>query len=116
MIEIIFAAFALAAALLFRWAEPMRAVAITCFAGWLLLPVGNFPPGSADVTFPYWVMGAALPSNMLLTKMWWPPVVALAGVLWRDKQTLLKFRLDWRDVPLALFCLWPIVQWPFTSH
>jgi hypothetical protein len=116
MIEIIFAAFALAAALLFRWAEPWRAVAITCFAGWLLLPVGNFPPGSADAAFPYWVMGAALPSDMLLTKMWWPPVLALAGVLWRDRQTLLQLRPDWRDVPLVLFCLWPIVQWPFTSH
>ncbi len=114
MIEIIFAAFALAAALLFRWTEPGRAVAITCFAGWLLLPVGNFPPGSADATFPYWITGAALPSDMLLTKMWWPPVVALAGVLWRDRQTLLQLRPDWRDVPLVLFCLWPIVQWPFT--
>ena len=116
MIEITFAAYALAAALLFRWAEPGRAVAITCFAGWLLLPVGNFPPGSADTTLPYWIMGAALPSDMLLTKIWWPPVLALAGALWRDRKSFLQLRPDWRDVPLVLLCLWPIVQWPFSEH
>jgi hypothetical protein len=52
---------------------------------------------------------------MLLTKMWWPPVVALVGVLWRDRQTLLQLRADWRDVPVVLFCLLPIVQWPFAA-
>lgn len=116
MIEIIFAAFALASALLFRWAEPARAVAITCFTGWLLLPVGNFPPGSAETTLPYWITGTALPSDMLLTKMWWPPVLALAGALWRDRKAFLQLRPDWRDVPLLLFCLWPVVQWPFGAH
>lgn len=116
MIEIIFAAFALAAALLFRWAEPGRAVAITCFAGWLLLPVGNFPPGSADAAFAYWITGAAVPSDMVLTKMWWPPVVALAGALWRDGKTLLRLRPAWGDAPMVLFCLWPIMQAPFAMH
>jgi hypothetical protein len=116
MIEAIFAAFGIAALLLFRFVAPARAVAITCFAGWLLLPVGHFPDGSADVTFPYWITGAAVPSDMLLTKMWWPPVLALAGALLTDRKTLARWRPGWIDVPMFLWCLWPIGQWSFVTH
>jgi hypothetical protein len=111
MIEAAFAAFAIAALPLFRFVTPSRAVAITCFAGWLLLPVGIYPPGSADVPIPYWITGAAVPSDMLLTKMWWPPVVALAGALLSDRRTLARWRPGWADIPMALWCLWPIGQW-----
>jgi len=112
----IFAVFGLAALFLFRLVEPSRAVAMTCLAGWLLLPVGNFPAGSAEAAFPYWITGAAVPSDMLLTKIWWPPVVALAGALWRDRPTLIGWRPEWRDGPVALFCLWPLAQGPFVAH
>jgi MFS family permease len=73
--------------------------------------VGNFPAGSADAINPYWITGAAVPSDMLLTKMWWPPVVALAGALWKDRETLVRWRPGWIDVPMVLWCLWPIGQW-----
>ncbi|MEO7728427.1 MAG: hypothetical protein ABIS45_14325 [Burkholderiales bacterium] len=116
MIEVLFAAFGVAALLLFRFVEPARAVAITCFAGWLLLPVGNFPPGSAAASFPYWITGTAVPSDMLLTKMWWPPVVALAGALWVDRENLARFRAGWVDIPLILWCLWPVGQWCFVAN
>lgn len=115
MIDIIFAVFAIAGLLLFRVVAPVRAVAITCFAGWLLLPVGNFPPGSADAIFPFWITGAAVPSYMLLTKMWVPPVVAFLGALWTDRQTVLGGRPGWIDLPIALWCLWPVGQWPFVA-
>ena len=52
MIEAIFTTFGIAAMLLFRFVAPPRAVAVTCFAGWLLLPIGNFPAGSAETVFP----------------------------------------------------------------
>jgi len=116
MIEAIFAAYGIVALLLFRFVAPSRAVAITCFAGWLILPVGNFPAGSTGTVFPYWITGAAVPSDMLLTKMWWPPVVALAGALWVDRQTLARWRPGWADVPMVLWCLWPIGQWPFVEN
>ena len=48
---------------------------------------------------------------MLFTKMWWPPVVALAGALWKDRQSLARYRPGWIDVPMALWCVWPIAQW-----
>jgi hypothetical protein len=111
MIEAVFAAFAIVALLLFRFVAPARAVAITCFAGWLILPIGNFPAGSAEAVFPYWITGAAVPSDMLLTKMWWPPVVALAGALLTDRRILTHFRLGWVDVSMCLWCLWPLAQW-----
>lgn len=116
MIEAIFVAFGIAALLLFRLVPPNRAVGLTCFAGWLILPVGNFPAGSADAIFPYWITGAALPSDMVLTKMWWPPVVALLGALWVDRETLARLRPGWTDVPMLLWCLWPIGQWPLIAN
>jgi hypothetical protein len=116
MIEAIYAAFGIAALLFFRYAAPARAVALTCFTGWLLLPVGHFPKGSADAVFPYWITGAAVPSDMLLTKMWWPPVVALAGVVLMDHKTLARWRPGWIDVPMFLWCMWPLGQWSFIAQ
>jgi hypothetical protein len=116
MIEAIFATFGISALLLFRFVAPARAVAITCFSGWLILPVGNFPAGSADAIIPYWITGAAVPSDMLLTKMWWPPVVALAGALWTDRETLARWRPGLIDIPMVLWCLWPIGQWSFATN
>src|SRR3981081_971241 len=111
MIEAIFATFGIAALLLFRFVAPARAVSSACVSGWLILPVGNFPAGSADAIFPFWITGTAVPSDMLLTKMWWPPVVALAGALLTDRKALTHFRPGWVDVPMVLWCLWPLVQW-----
>src|SRR6202051_3199826 len=116
MIEVVFAVFAIAALLSFRCMLPARAVAVTCFAGWLLLPVGNFPRGTADADIPYWITGAAVPSDMLLTKMWWPPVVALVGAAWADRGTLLRRRPGWADVPMALWCLWPLRPWVVVTN
>jgi hypothetical protein len=116
MIDAIFAAFGIAALLLFRFVAPARAVVITCFAGWLLLPVGHFPDGSADVIFPYWITGVAVPSDMLLTKIWWPPVLALTGALLTDRKNLARWRPGWMDVPIILWCLWPIGQWSFVTN
>jgi hypothetical protein len=116
MIETIFAAYGLIALLLFRFVTPSCAVATTCFAGWLILPVGNFPAGSTDTVFPYWITGVAVPSDMLLTKMWWPPVVALVGALWVDRQNLVRWRPGWADVPIAMWCAWPLLQWPLVEN
>lgn len=116
MIETIFAAYGLAALLLFRFVAPSSAVAATCFAGWLILPVGNYPAGSTGTVFPYWITGVAVPSDMLLTKMWWPPTAALVGALWVDRQNLMRWRPGWADVPIAMWCVWPILQWPLVNN
>jgi hypothetical protein len=116
MTEAIFTAFGIAALLLFRFVVPATAVAVTCVAGWLVLPVGHYPTGSAEALLPYWITGAAVPSDMLLTKAWWPPVVALAGALVTDRETLARWRPGWLDVPIISWCLWPIGQWSFVAN
>src|ERR1700733_6003036 len=97
MIEASFTVFGIAALLLFRFVGPVHAVAITCFAGWLLLPVGHFPSGSAQAANPFWITGAAVSSDMLLTKMWFPPVIALAGALGTDRETFARWQPRWVD-------------------
>ncbi len=115
MIEAVFAIYAIAALSSFWFVETPRAVAITCFAEWLLLPVGNFPAGPSAGVFPYWITGVAIPSDMLFTKMWWPPCVALAGAALVDRQTLMRWRPGWADLPMLLWCLWPLGQWQFVQ-
>jgi hypothetical protein len=116
MVEISFFIFAVLALALFRILPTATAVAVACFGGWLLLPVGNYPAGSASAVFPYWITGTAVPSDMLFTKMWWPPVIALAGALLADRPRIKKFRIDWVDLPLIAWCLWPLVQVLFVQN
>jgi hypothetical protein len=115
MVEITFVIFTILSLLLFRVFPAASAVAVVCFGGWLLLPVGNYPAGSAAAVFPYWITGTAVPSDMLLTKMWWPPVIALVGALLADRPSFAKLRVNWADSPIIFWCLWPLIQWPFVG-
>jgi hypothetical protein len=47
--------------------------------------------------------------------MWWPPIVALAGTLLTDPRTLTRVRPRWVDLPIALWCLWPLLRWGFVA-
>ncbi|MBB5687114.1 O-antigen ligase family protein [Sphingobium boeckii] len=115
MIEAVFAGFALIAIALFFALPPGRAVIAVCISGWILLPVGHFPAGSTATNFPDWIVGAAVPTDMLLTKMWWPPVVALTLALTRDWGTMKLWRPTTMDLPVALWCLWPLGQSAFVA-
>jgi len=109
-VDLAYLLFLLAAVAVFRFVVPATAVLVVFLGGWLLLPVGNYPPGSADVVFPYWITGLALPSSMLLTKAWVAPAAALAGVMLFDRPALARLRSGWIDLPIALWCLWPLLQ------
>ena len=79
-IDLVFLLFALAAQALFAFVRPATAAWVTFLGGWIILPVGHFPAGSAAAEFPYWISGLALPSDMLLTKAWVAPAaMVLAG-------------------------------------
>jgi hypothetical protein len=54
------------AVLAFKTLPPRTAALLVFFGGWLFAPVGVFPPGSADVAHPYWIVGRALPWDLLL--------------------------------------------------
>ena len=102
--------FAALGAASFRFWAPRAAVLVVFLGGWLVLPVGVFPAGAADAVFPYWITGLAVPSDMLLTKAWVAPVVALLGALVFDGHGLRRLRPTLFDVPVALWCLWPLLQ------
>ena len=84
--DLVYLAFAFAALAVFRWRPPAEAALAVFLGGWVLLPVGHFPLGSADVEFPYWITGLAVPSDMLLTKAWVAPAAAVLGLLTRRSQ------------------------------
>jgi len=101
---------------MFRRCRPAVAVLGSFLGGWILLPVGTYPAGSADAVFPYWIIGLALPSDMLLTKAAAAPTAAFVGVLLFDRQALARLRPVWLDAPIALWCLWPGVASAFASE
>ena len=47
---------------------------------------------------------------MLLTKAWVAPAVALLGVLLFDRPAVARLQINWIDLPVALWCLWPLLQ------
>ena len=109
-IDLVYAIFVLAGLAVFRFVPPAVAALAVYFAGWIVLPVGHFPVGSAAVDFPYWITGLAVPSDMLLTKAWVAPAAALLGVLVFDRAALARLRPVWADLPIALWCAWPLLQ------
>ncbi|MEO8836947.1 MAG: hypothetical protein ABI364_09435, partial [Caldimonas sp.] len=114
-IEVVYVAWALASLVVFRLCRPALAVLIAFLGGWILLPVGVYPADASTVPFPYWIVGLALPSDMLLTKAWVAPAAAFLGVLVFDRPALRTFRPTWLDAPIVLWCLWPIAAAAFAA-
>lgn len=94
----------------FKTLAPRTAALTLFFGGWLFAPVGVFPPGSAAAEHPYWLVGSALPSDMLLHKAWLVPCAVLFGALLFDRGSLRAWRPTWLDAPIAAWCLWPLLQ------
>jgi len=102
--------FSVAALGVFSKLRAELAVLIVFLGGWLLLPVGHYPAGSAQATFAFWIVGSALPSDMLLTKAWVAPLAALCGALVFDRRSFPAWRPGWVDAPMVMWCCWPLVQ------
>ncbi|MEY2892704.1 MAG: hypothetical protein RJA98_2612 [Pseudomonadota bacterium] len=116
LVEIVFGVFMVAGVAVFRWLPPAVAAIGVYLAGWLVLPVGHFPAGSAEAVFPYWITGAAVPSDMLLHKAWVSALAAALGALLFDRSAWLRLRPAWADAPLLLWCLWPLCRGVLTGH
>ncbi len=97
------------ALLSFRRLPARTAVLATFFAGWLVLPVGHFPPAEIADSLPWWIIGLALPSQMLVTKAWVAAGAALLGGALFDRARIAAWRPRWIDLPIAAWCLWPLV-------
>ncbi len=97
----------------FKGLPPRRAALAVFFGGWLFAPVGVYPAGSSQAGesgHPFWILGSALPSEMLLHKAWVVPCAVLLGALAFDRVSLRRFRPTWFDAPVVLWCAWPLVQ------
>jgi hypothetical protein len=107
---LIYALYGTAGIFLF-WKLPAHyAVAIVYIGGLILLPVGQYRHVSPMVITPYWIIGTALPSDQLVNKSWISPCLALLGALLFDPKRLALFRPEWVDMPMLLWCLWPLAQ------
>ena len=104
----IYALYTALALLSFRWWPPRTAVPATFLAGWLLLPVGHYPPPEIADVLPWWIVGLALPSSMLATKAWVATGATLLAGLVFDRERVRAWRPRWIDLPMALWCLWPL--------
>src|ERR1700685_1002879 len=70
-------------ALCFFWRFPVRvAVLVNFVGGWAVLPTAAFAATSAS--FPYWILGACLPSDYLVTKASVTGLTCLLGILLFD--------------------------------
>ena len=108
-----FAVLMAGALIAFKALSPRTAALGVFFGGWLFAPVGVFPTGSSlagQTVHPYWILGSALPSDMLLHKAWLVPCAVLLGALAFDRASLCRFRPSWFDVPVLLWCAWPLLQ------
>jgi hypothetical protein len=86
------------------------AILLTFFGGWLVLPVGHYPPVESPGVFTFWISGLALPADMLVSKAWIAATVAMAYALLFDFSKVREFRPNWIDLPVALWCLWPLID------
>ena len=101
-------AYALLAAFLFALLPLRRAILASYVGGWLALPVGSY----ADYQYGFTVelIGNALPAPaMLVAKAWVAPLVTLILAIVRDRRRLLAWRPGWIDLPMASWCLWPLI-------
>ncbi|MDE2403609.1 MAG: hypothetical protein KGM17_02700 [Sphingomonadales bacterium] len=106
-----FSIYAIATVVAFRLLPPLTAALLSLFAGWLLLPVADFPaslaaPGHFDD-----VIGIVLPGSLLFTKALVCPVVVFACLAVTVPERLRRFRPGGLDLAMAAFCLSPLVAW-----
>ena len=99
------------------WRIPVRtAILVTFFGGWLLLPVGHYAPIENPDLFPWWITGLALPADMLISKAWIVPTVAMLCAFLFDISEARRFRPAWQDIPMILWCLWPLIDSLFVTY
>jgi hypothetical protein len=97
------------AALCFWRLSCRTAILVTAIGGWLLLPVAHYPRLAEGSDLAWWIVGIALPSDMLVTKAWIAPVVALIGGAICDRAAIKAWRAAAIDAPMAMWCVWPLM-------
>ncbi len=84
------------------------AVLMNFLAGWAVLPAASYTPTTA--LFPYWILGASLPSNYFFTKASVTGMTCLAGILLVDRPSFSRFQLSFWDLPMLVWCTVPLLS------
>lgn len=105
--------FALAAwlplSIYFFWRYSTRqAILLTFMGGWAVLPSANY--AAAPVDFAYWIVGVSLTSDYFITKATVLGFAGLMNLLLFDARALRRFRLTFWDLPMAVWCLVPLLS------
>jgi hypothetical protein len=95
---------------IYSFAPRSHATWIVLIGGWILLPPAIYLTAGDRLIFPFWIIGSALPSDLLVTKAWAAPTIAIVGSLIFDRKRWSKIQFHWTDVAIMAFCLWPLVQ------
>lgn len=95
--------------------KPQKAVAIVYICGLLFLPVSYYPSLPTEISdtvtlSSYQIMTSALPADSLINKALIAAITALVGAIIFDHRKLLDFRPTIIDLPMAGWCLWPLIQ------
>jgi hypothetical protein len=93
---------------LFRRYSIRVAVLTNFIAGWALLPSASYIPTTA--VFPYWILGASLPSNYFFTKATVTGIACLTGILLFDRPSFSRFQLNFWDLPMLVWCTIPLLS------
>jgi hypothetical protein len=92
----------------FRRYSVRVAVLVNFIAGWAVLPSASYTPTTA--IFPYWILGACLPSNYFLTKASVTGITCLVGILLVDRSSFRRFQLNFWDLPMVVWCTVPLLS------
>ncbi len=82
------------------------AILINFVGGWAVLPSAAFTQTNSP--FPYWILGTCLPSDHFFTKATVTGIACLVGVLLFDRESFLRFRLSFWDLPMLAWCAVPV--------
>jgi hypothetical protein len=90
---------------LFKRYPVRKAILLNFIGGWAVLPTASFTP-SLD-PFPYWILGASLPSDRFFTKATVTAIAALLGIMLFERRSLSDLKLTFWDLPMAIWCIVP---------
>lgn len=109
-IALVYAGFAVAALALFALRPARDAAAWSYFGGWLILPVGAYPPFAHVVGTPIRIMGLVLPADMLISKAAAIAAATCLASLIVDFRRWTTLRLRPLDLALLAWCGWPVLR------
>ena len=89
---------------------PQRAIWLAYFVGLMFLPPLPYGEVASDATFDWRVIGNALPAGGAAGSALVAAFAALLVAAVRDGREIVRWRPGLIDLPMALFCLWPVAQ------